>query len=309
MAQSEISNPAVSIIIARVSAIDGSRIFETLDALQQQDGDVSFEIILADRINDANSREIQGRHPEVHLIECPTGTSIPRMRTIALNASRGSLIAITEDHCVPATDWLRGLVQAFADAPPDTMAVGGSIANGVDGSAFDRATFLCEYAAFQAPVIEGPCGDLPGMNIAYRRSALQAVDQNILQTGFWESTLHPAFLSAGQALYSTNRIKIQHRKTFCLQSFLRQRFLYSRHFAGSRAAGQTLPQRLAMLCLSILLPPLLGGRLLRTLWVKRTSGAGTLSTLPYLSIFVMTAVCGELAGQLAGPGDALSRIE
>jgi hypothetical protein len=64
-----------------------------------------------------------------------------------------------------------------------------------------------------------------------------------------------------------------------------------------------------MLCLSILLPPLLLGRLLRTLWIKRASGAGALSTLPYLSVFVLTAVWGEFVGQIAGPGDALARIE
>jgi hypothetical protein len=147
------------------------------------------------------------------------------------------------------------------------------------------------------------------MNLAYRRSVLQGFDRETLQKGFWETTLHPDMLRQGSGFFLTDRIRIRHCKKFSLGSFLRQRFLYSRHFAGSRAAGQSIPQRLAMLCLSFLLPPLLMGRLFRILWHKPASEAGTFSALPLLMIFVLVGVCGELAGQIAGPGDALSRLE
>lgn len=303
------TTPRISVIIGRVSTIDSAQVFNTLDALRDQECGFDFEVVLADRLDNGDSVAIRDRYPEFRVIRCPAETSLPELRAIALDAAKGSVVAVTEDHCVPPPDWIHNLAQAFEDAPEGTLAVGGCISNGVAETAFDRATFLCEYAAFQYPVPEGPCDTLPGMNIAYLRSSLLGFNAKTLQSGFWEATVHPDLRGAGAGFFSTNRIKTLHCKKFSLASFFRQRFLYSRHYAGSRVASQALPQRLAMFFLSFVLPPILVGRLVRTLWRKRASGTETLGALPFLLLFLMVGVCGELTGCLIGPGDALARIE
>jgi hypothetical protein len=57
------------------------------------------------------------------------------------------------------------------------------------------------------------------------------------------------------------------------------------------------------------LPGLLLLRLSRNLLAKRQLLPELMRALPYLTVFVMIWAWGELVGFIAGPGDALSRIE
>ena len=72
---------------------------------------------------------------------------------------------------------------AFDQAGPDVVAVGGSVVNGVTDTSLDWATYLCEYSFFSPPVAEGESAILPGMNVAYRRSALESVPRELLTSG------------------------------------------------------------------------------------------------------------------------------
>ena len=40
---------------------------------------------------------------QTHILERPVG--VPEMRSIAFRTAKGEVIAMTEDHCVPATNW------------------------------------------------------------------------------------------------------------------------------------------------------------------------------------------------------------
>ena len=300
---------SISILIGLVSTEDGARILETLDSLRNQRGDHSYEVILADRRNDATSEAIRRRYPEARLIACPSGTSLPEMRTLALDQATGEFVAVTEDHCVPADDWLDAITAAFREAPPGTAAVGGCVENGVHETALDWATFLCEYSGALAPVPEGGAQDLPGMNVVYRRSVLAGVDRARLTRGFWETTVHPELRRRGLKLYSTNKIVMHHCKKFSFGLFARQRFLYSRYFAGIRFGRGQYLWRAAALVLSALLPALLLYRMVKQVWGKGRLRAELVSALPLLGVFVVIWSLGEMAGYLTGEGNALSEIE
>ena len=111
------------------------------------------------------------------------------MRTLAFEASTAPIVAVTEDHCVPAPGWARTLKTAFDEGGPELVAVGGTVVNGVTDRGLDWATYLCEYSFFSPPVVEGDSAVLPGMNVAYRRSALEGVPRDLLTSGFWETTV------------------------------------------------------------------------------------------------------------------------
>lgn len=298
----------VSVILGRVSTEDGDRVLETIAALTGNETQCRYEIVIADRIRDHVSETIAYQYPDVTLIPCAPHVSLPEMRAIALEASTGTLVAVTEDHCVPAPHWLDIIAEAFAAGGDDLVAIGGSVENGVTETGFDWATFLCEYSFFSPPVVEGVTDILPGMNVAYRRSALNSVPRAALTGGFWETTVHRLLLEQGGKFLSFNAMKIYHCKKFSVGLFAAQRFIYSRYYAGIRFERSRLFQRLAAAVATGLLPPLLLWRMIKA---ARAKGLGKelLRGLPGLSMLVFVWSAGEIVGYLAGPGNALAQIE
>ena len=298
-----------SILIGRVSTEDDTRILETLSALRQQTGPHSYEVIIGDRICDAVSEQIDRDFPEVIRIEERSTTSLPVLRTLALEKSSGQYIIVTEDHCVPSLNWLENFAKAFTNAPEDTVAVGGCVENGVYETALDWATFFCEYSFFLNPVHEGVSEVLPGMNVAYKRDIFKTIEKDKLTNGFWETTLHPFLISQGKKLYSTNNIKLFHSKKFSLKLFLSQRFIYSRYYAGLRFKPEQKARRLIACGASIILPPLLFYRMIKQIRLKKRLGKELFQASPYLALFVVVWAIGEMWGYAFGSANALAQIE
>jgi hypothetical protein len=298
----------LSVVLGRVSTEDGDRVLETIAALDPENSGAPCEIVISDRLQDAISERIRNEHPEVRLIACPAGTTLPEMRLRAFEASTGSIVAVTEDHCVPGPGWARRVRDAFANGADDLAAVGGSVVNGVCDRGLDWATFICEYGFFSPPVAEGKTDVLPGMNVAYRRSVLEAADRERLRSGFWETTLHPGLLAERRELHSLNDLVVFHKKRFSWRLFASQRFIYSRYYAGLRYQDAGIARRLAAGAGSLLLPPILIYRMLRAVAAKGLQRE-FIRALPSLSSFIIIWAVGESVGALLGPGDALARIE
>lgn len=298
----------LSVVLGRVSTEDGDRVLETITAFDPEYSGAPCEIVISDRLQDAISERIKKDHPHVRLIACPADMTLPEMRLRAFEASTGSIVAVTEDHCVPARGWARQVLDAFADADDDLAAIGGSVVNGVCDRGLDWATFICEYSFFTPPVAEGLTADLPGMNVAYRRTALEAADREQLRSGFWETTLHPALVAEGRALRSFNSLVMFHKKRFSWRLFTAQRFIYSRYYAGLRFHRRGTAARLAAGAKAVLLPPVLFYRMVRAVTAKGLRRE-FVRALPSLSTFIVVWAVGEGVGAIMGPGDALARIE
>lgn len=303
------AKPDFSVLIGLVSTEDSDRILEALDSLRNQQGSHTCEVILADRRNDDISKRIDDEYPEARRIPCLAGTSLPELRTTALDQARADFVIVTEDHCVPSYDWLASMAHAFKEAPDDTAAVGGCVENGVDDTALDWATFFCEYSFFLESVDEGETHVLPGMNVAYRRSVLKNLDRKLLTSGFWETTVHPILVARGMPMYSTNRIRLYHSKKFSFGLFARQRFIYSRYYAGLRFPEDQFMKRIAACAATAALPPLLLYRSIKQIRAKNRLAREFRSALPILLVFYIIWAFGEMAGYILGTGDALARIE
>ena len=299
-----------SILVGRVSTEDSDRIIELLEALRAQENAPAYEVIVADRRQDRVSKRIGADYPEVQLFPCPTDMSLPELRTLAFDRACGKYVVVTEDHCVPEKGWLTGMGDAFEAAPAETVAVGGVVENGVCDTALDWATFLCEYSGFMGPVKTGPvpAGSVPGMNVAYRRSAIAAIERALLTRGFWETTVHPVLAHKGLSFYLSDAIKLQHKKKFSFHLFATQRFLYSRYYAGIRFGPDQVAARIGMCALTLALPPLLLFRMAKSVTAKNRQRELIRAT-PYLTLFALIWAWGEFVGYMLGPGDALSRIE
>jgi Glycosyl transferase family 2 len=305
-----IHQPATfSILIGRASTEDSARILETLNALRVQKGSPTYEVIIADRLCDAVTELLCVAYPEAQIIRCATRTSLPELRALAFDRARGHYVVLTEDHCVPPEDWLASILDAFRVAPELTVAVGGTVENGICDTAFDWATFFCEYSAFVGPIRSGPARSLPGMNVAYLRSAIIEIDRTVLLRGFWETTVHPILAQKRLILYLSKSVSILHKKKFSFALFAHQRFLYSRYYAGLRFTRKQVAARWAACALTLALPPLLLFRIIRSLAMKKRLLPQFIRAFPYLVVFLLIWAWGEMVGYVSGPGDALLRIE
>jgi hypothetical protein len=302
------TEPRIAVVLGRVSTEDIDRVIETIEALDPAVSGEQCEIVIADRLQDRLTDRIRRGYPRVKLIDCPAKMALPEMRTLAFEASTAPIVAVTEDHCVPTSGWAKTIAAAFEESGPELVAVGGSVVNGVTDTGLDWATYLCEYSFFSPPVAQGESGVLPGMNVAYRRSALEKLPRELLTSGFWETTVHPVLLQEGGRFLSLNELVMLHKKRFSWGLFASQRFIYSRYFGGLRYRDAALPVRLVASAATLALPPLLLARAIKAARAK-SLGRQMWRASPYLvPLYVIWAV-GESVGALRGPGKALAMIE
>ena len=308
MASGRKKGSGIAVVLGRVSTEDTDRVIETIEALDAAVSGEACEIVIADRLQDKLTDRIRRDYPHVKLIDCPSDMALPEMRTLAFEASSAPIVAVTEDHCVPTLAWAKTITAAFEESGPELVAVGGSVVNGVTETGLDWATYLCEYSFFSPPVVQGDSAILPGMNVAYRRSALEKLPRQLLTSGFWETTVHPVLLQNGGRFRSLNELVMLHKKRFSWRLFASQRFIYSRYFGGLRFGNSALPIRIAASLATLALPPLL---LMRAITATRKKGLGRemLRASPYLVPLYFIWAVGESVGVLRGTGNALAMIE
>jgi hypothetical protein len=295
--------PDVSVVIASVNGLPYP--IACLDALADQDGNVSCEVILADCTGPATRAAVRERHPDVRVLEYDEPKTIPWLRAAGIRAARGRLVAVTEDHCVPRRDWCRQIVDAHERT--GWAAIGGGVENDCTTRAVDWAVFFCEYHQMMAPVAAGPSELVPGMNVAYDMAALAPV-ADVFAEGLWENFLHEKLRGAGFVTGIDPAIVVGHRKYFTVPMFLSERFHYSRSFAGMRVAGAPLRTRLAWAAASFALPGVLVARLTRSVLERRRHRRWFVRSLPLVLLFSVVWSIGELVGYLVGPGDSLLKV-
>jgi glycosyltransferase involved in cell wall biosynthesis len=95
------------------------------------------------------------------------------------DAARGEIVARLDADCVPGADWVKGVVEAFADDPTVGAITGG--ARLVDGPRSLRrvlpVVYLGAYHAALTPALGHP--PLLGSNMAMRRAAWAAVSGRV----------------------------------------------------------------------------------------------------------------------------------
>ncbi|MGI9146843.1 MAG: glycosyltransferase [Chloroflexota bacterium] len=297
-------HPTLSVVIASVNGPD--YLDACLAALSAQHGTVLSEVVVADSYGPATAKLVAEKYPHVRLYSFAERLTIPQLRAAAIAQSRGDLIVMTEDHCVPAQDWYERIVATHQQQP--YLAIGGAIENAATARLVDWAAFLCEYSAFVRPLAPGVAHDIPGPNVAYKRAALEHI-QDLLDDGRWENFLHARLEERGFELYQDPSVVVYHRKFFSLGEFLSQRYHYGRGFAGMRVQRAPLWRKAVFAAGSPVLPPVILWRLGSRLFGRRRHRLIFLCALPQLALFTLSWSLGELVGYVLGPGDSLAKVE
>jgi hypothetical protein len=132
---------------------------------------------------------------------------------------------------------------------------------------------------------------------------------SLLGQGYWEASLHPILLAEGFKFQSMPDMLVHHSGPFNYRYYLRQRYWFSRAFAGCRAKNLPITKRLVYFVAAPVMPFLLLARMTKRVLDKRCHVDKFVYALPLLIPALTVYVAGEWVGYLTGPGDALSKVE
>lgn len=244
---------------------------------------VKFHFI--EDLGPAESREISAHQHRLY----------DRRRSAGLMLSRGRIIAMTEDHALPAEDWVEQVVAAHEQPYP---VIGGAVENGVD-AVINRAVYFCDFGRYGRPFEPGPVNYVSDVNLAYKRDALEST-RPLWQDAYHETTVHWAMLANGQTLYLDDRpVVYQRRRKLTLWNAIGERIQWGRVFAETRADKFGRLLRVIYAAGSPLLPPLMLYRGFRHMWRQKLTAGRMVSTLPVAFILLCGWSCGEFVGYFA----------
>lgn len=262
------------------------------------------EIIVADSTDESTRSRISEGWPNVRLISFNRPTPIPQLRAAGIAAATAPIVAVIEDHCIVTDDWCSSILIAHSQGH---LVVGGPVRNVATSRIRDWAAFLCEYSANTEPVSRGVVTSLPGMNVAYDRKAVEAID-GLLRRGVWETWLHRHLRAKGIELFREPAAVVEHAKGFGFFEFLGQRYHYSRAYAGLRN-HELGWKRLIYFFGSPLLVPLVVCRILGNVRARRRYGRQLLLATPLILVYTGAYAAGEAVGYVLGGGDSLLRVK
>lgn len=223
------------------------------------------------------------------------------LRTVGIRAAKAQVIALTEDHAHAETRWCEEMLDALR-RHPTAGAVGGAVDCDSD-RILNWAVWFCDFGRYQSPLPEGRSEFVSDSNVAYRRSALERVEP-AWRDDYHETAVHWAMVEAGFELRTVPRAVVwQARRGLTLKTALRERFVWARSFAGTRAHLVPSPKRWLYAVLSPLLPIVMSWRLWRITAQRATRRARFLQALPLIVALQVVWAIGECAGYVtADPG-------
>jgi hypothetical protein len=204
---------------------------------------------------------------------------------------------MTEDHAVPAADWVRQILAAHEQP---FAVIGGAIENAVDRP-LNRALYYCDFGRYGRPLERGEAAYVSDVNVSYKREALMAV-QDVWRDSYHETTTHWTLRARGEVLYLDPRLVVyQQRPPISWVDALRERIEWGRIFAETRAARLSTRRRLLYAAGAPLLPAVLSARVWGHMRRQRLGAWRLFSTLLPAIVLLTGWVLGELAGYVSGP--------
>jgi hypothetical protein len=297
-----VGQPKLAVVIA--SCVGPPFINRCLDSLAKQ-REEGVEFIVVDRAGGEVADGIERDFPWVRLVRRPSGESVPDLRRHGIHLATADHVAIIEEHCVAKENWIATILSKL-DKP--VAAIGGVVEDANYDRLMDWAVYFTEYNSYMPPVERGEAYDVCAANCVYRRDLLLK-ELPKAGSGYWEAGLNHLLLSSGERFVSEPDLVVYHTGPFGLGYYLKQRFLFSRAFAGTHKNHTPLPKRLAYVVLAPLLVPLLWARTAARVFAKRQHVGKFIQASPYLIPITVTYVFGEWVGFLAGTGNSLAKIE
>lgn len=290
------STPELSVVVIVLTG-DREYLGRCLTSLTHQSAAPSTEIIVP---FDESAMHLLSLGPEFPTVRFLTINGERRtyaeLRTIGVRESRGRIVAITEDHCTPGSDWCAEILRAHENPH---AAIGGAVEKKVPDSPLNWAFYLADYLRYMKPIPAAPAHNLTDCNVSYKRTALAAIAAE-WQDEFHEPTVHGALRARGESLWIEPQIVVYQQRNLNLRAAIRDRYAFGRLFASTRFVDLALAQRLVYSLLALSLPVVLVGRVTGHIFRKRRCAGEFVSALPYLILISTVWAAGEFLGYLTG---------
>ncbi len=285
----------ISVVVASQNA--RVSIAECLNAVIEQARLVNAEVLVADASTDGTDLIVREQFPDVTLLKGDADKDlIPQLWGLGMSNASAPIIAITNAQCIPEQSWLLSIKKVFDTN--DVCGVGGPIHPPINGSALDWAIYFSRFTAFMPPVQNGTIRELPGDNVAYTRTGLDAYWKN-RETGFWETLYHHELREHHQSLYMSSDVRVHLAHTVGADDFWQVRMRHGRHYGSTRPNTSIGARFVRILSAPILVPYLVGRMGLRVLSKRRDFLGHYLKALPWLVVFTIAWAIGEIQGYLA----------
>jgi hypothetical protein len=278
-----------------------------LDALLQQAQPAALEIIVPYHAGVGGISELSQRFPSVNFVRLAELRTRSRqggsrehhdeMRACGVAAAQAAIIACLEDHVRPAPDWAEKLLAAHRQP---FAAIGGAIENAVDRP-LNWAVYFCDLGKYQNPVLAGESAYASTVNIAYKRSALEAVCP-VWQDSFNETRVHAALAGRGEKLALAPDVVVFHaRSGQRLARAMREFLVWGRSYGRVRARLLGVRQTVTLTLSAPLIPALLLARMATRVVQRGRARWAFVRALPYTFLLA----CAWSAGETAGYADGL----
>ncbi|HEX2721767.1 MAG TPA: hypothetical protein VHM24_02535 [Gemmatimonadaceae bacterium] len=286
--------PEVTVVVVAICSIPQLR--RSLQALERQDVDRTFEVIVAADSRIAGLSALTPEFPQVRFLS-QTGCDTPiELTTLGLMSAAGERIVLTEDSCVARPDWLATIAATSWDG---RGAVGGVVEATPGISPAMWAFCYVDFFRYMKPVTEGPAPTLSVCNVAYHMSHLRAV-ADLWREGFHETVINGALSEKFGPLWLCPMAEVQVRRDVTFGDAVYERYAFGRLFGATRIAHETTGRRLFYATAAPALPFLL---MMRMIGKARLDGAlrkHFVRALPSILTMVAAWSWGEWLGYVTG---------
>lgn len=289
----EASTPIeLSVVIV---CIQGSiSIKQTLESLVNQNTRNHLELLV---LFDDRFKELFGLEcdfPGVRFIHLSGQNSYAELRSQGVKQSTGRIVAVTESHCVPQSNWAENIIKQHQNP---YAAVGGSVEKLTPDTVLDWAIYFADYLRYMNPLREGSVSALTDLNVSYKRTALDKI-ASVWQTEFHENTVHGELLKGGEILWISPNIVVQQKRNFSFRQAIQDRYTFGNILAKTRIEHATTSQRMKFILFSILIPFVQIARTITQVLSKRRWLGKYLIAFPYLVLLAFVWGFGEFLGYL-----------
>ncbi len=162
------TRPRISVVLPVSQPWPSAR--DAFDGIRSQVERVGGELVVVDGHGDGLAEEQAGG---VVLLREP-GADVFQLRNLGVDVADGSIVAITEGHCVPDEHWVEGMLTTHS-SQSSADGVVGAVRNGTSSTLADRANFLATFAPFTHPLTTLPPNRVPPVaSLSFRRETLAA---------------------------------------------------------------------------------------------------------------------------------------
>ena len=196
------TRPRISVVLPVTQPWPAAR--NAFDGIRSQVERVGGELVVVDGRGDGLADEQAGG---VVLLREP-GADAFQLRNLGIDVADGSIVAITEGHCVPDEHWVERMLSTHWTQPRADGVVG-AVRNGTSSTLADRANFLATFALFMPPLTTLPPNRVPPVaSLSFRRETVAASRRS----GDLELALLPKLSGTGR-LAPGDGIVVEHHQS------------------------------------------------------------------------------------------------